>query len=110
MSKIITKDAFFYESTAKTTAFRYKEDELISAVKNMRRLDHDAELMKKAYEKKRDEFRDARIRCQTKTYELIPYTKRAVDNRVTLDFVFETQDPDERKIISEIKERVRFFY
>ena len=67
---------------------------------------HDAALLKLAYDKKADEFRDSKIRCQTKIYELIPYTKEALDNEVTLDFIFKTTDSVQRKLINEIKERV----
>ena len=96
---------FFYQNTTRSSAFRYKEEELINSVKNMRRLDHDAALLKQAYEKKAAEFRDSKIKCQSKIYEMMPYTKDAIDNGVTLDFIFETRDEDQRRIILEIRKR-----
>ena len=46
--------------------------------------------LKQAFEKKSAEFRDSKIRCQSKIYEMMPYTKAAIDSGVTLDFIFET--------------------
>jgi hypothetical protein len=101
---------FFYDNTVASTAFKYKEEELVNSVKNMRRLDHDAALLKVAYDKKAEEFRDSKIRCSSKIYEMMPYTKDAIKYGVTLDFIFETRDENQRNIINEIKRRFVYFF
>ena len=104
-AKKVAKINFFYDNTIKSSAFRYKEEELVNSIKNMRRQDNDAALLKQAFEKKSAEFRDSKIRCQSKIYEMMPYTAAAIDSGVTLDFIFETRDENQRRIIKEIRDR-----
>ena len=35
----------------------------------------------------------------------MPYTAAAIDSGVTLDFIFETRDENQRRIIKEIRDR-----
>lgn len=71
------------------TIWKSKKNELVLSVRTLRQLAFASELMKVMYNKKQEQHRTQINIMESKLFELLPYTKKAIDANVSLENIFD---------------------
>ena len=88
-----------------TSIWKNKKNDLVLAVRTLRQLNFSSELMKTMYNKKQEQHKSQTNIMQSKLYELLPYTMKAIHHNVSLDNIFSMQDEMDRSIITDLHKK-----
>ena len=96
------ENELFSDATKATTIWKIKKRELVQAVRTLRQLHFSSELLKASYNKKQNLHKSQKNIMESKLFELLPYTKLALQSEVTLDNIFGMQDQEDRQIVNDM--------
>ena len=87
------------------TIWKSKKNELVLAVRTLWQLAFASELMKVMYNKKQEQHKTQINIMESKLFEHLPYTKRAIESNVSLENIFDIQDQSDRDIVTDLHKK-----